>query len=154
MQALEVIRELQKHFPIKRSPMRVGLTVPEQNISSLMEKLDAWDASIVSKDNSGSQLSLVSVFLLLKYIPLPLTMSPLMWCFFFLNKLSICEGSNENVLVWIHSQWFWFIIRTHWTSDVVRNQISGYSMLVCYSFYVYDFCYQWISTVAKFIALS
>lgn len=83
MQALEVIRELQKHFPIKRSPMRVGLTVPEQNISSLMEKLDAWDASIVSKDNSGSQLSLVSVFLLLKYSPLPLTMSPLMWCFFF-----------------------------------------------------------------------
>ncbi|KAH9691513.1 U1-type domain-containing protein [Citrus sinensis] len=57
--ALEVIRELQKHFPIKRSPMRVGLTVPEQNISSLMEKLDAWDASIVSKDNSGSQLSLI-----------------------------------------------------------------------------------------------
>lgn len=58
-QALEVIRELQKHFPIKRSPMRVGLTVPEQNISSLMEKLDAWNASIVSKDNSGSQLSLI-----------------------------------------------------------------------------------------------
>lgn len=83
MQALEVIRELQKHFPIKRSPMRVGLTVPEQNISSLMEKLDAWNASIVSKDNSGSQLSLVSVFLRLKYIPLPLTMSPLMWFFFY-----------------------------------------------------------------------
>lgn len=61
MQALEVIRELEKHFPIKRSPMRVRLTVPEQNFSSLKDKLDSWNASIVSKDNSGSQLSLVSV---------------------------------------------------------------------------------------------
>ncbi|XP_031248579.1 ribosome maturation protein SBDS [Pistacia vera] len=57
-QALEVIRELQKHFPIKRSPMRVRLTLPGQNSSSLMEKLNAWNASIVSKDESGSQLSI------------------------------------------------------------------------------------------------
>lgn len=60
MQALEVIRELQKHFPIKRSPMRLKLIVPEQNISSLMEKLNAWNASVVLKDESGSQLSIVS----------------------------------------------------------------------------------------------
>lgn len=58
-QALEVIRELQKHFPIKRSPMRLKLLVPGQNLSSLLEKLDAWKASIVSRDESGSQLSIV-----------------------------------------------------------------------------------------------
>ncbi|KAK3230499.1 hypothetical protein Dsin_002380 [Dipteronia sinensis] len=58
-QALEVIRELQKNFPIKRSPMRIRLTVPEQNSSSLMEKLNAWNAKIVSKDESGSQISVI-----------------------------------------------------------------------------------------------
>uniref|UniRef100_A0A5B7AJD5 Putative ribosome maturation protein SBDS n=1 Tax=Davidia involucrata TaxID=16924 RepID=A0A5B7AJD5_DAVIN len=58
-QALEVIHELQKHFPIKRSPMRLRLTVPEQKFSSLLEKLNAWNASVVSKDESGSQLSVI-----------------------------------------------------------------------------------------------
>lgn len=62
MQALEVIRELQKHYPIKRSPMRIRLTLPGQNSSSLLEKLNVWNASIVSKDESGSQLSIVSNF--------------------------------------------------------------------------------------------
>lgn len=61
MQALEVIHELQKHFPIKRSPMRLRLTVPEQEVSALLEKLTAWNASIVSKDPSGNQLSIVSL---------------------------------------------------------------------------------------------
>ncbi|GAV69137.1 SBDS domain-containing protein/SBDS_C domain-containing protein [Cephalotus follicularis] len=58
-QALDVIRELQKHFPIKRSPMRVKLNVPEQNFTTLMEKLNVWNASIVSKDESGIQLSVI-----------------------------------------------------------------------------------------------
>ncbi|XAR62425.1 hypothetical protein NMG60_11017172 [Bertholletia excelsa] len=58
-QALEVIRELQKHFPIKRSPMRLRLSVPQKNFSSLSEKLSAWDASIISKDESGSQFSII-----------------------------------------------------------------------------------------------
>ncbi|KAA8538332.1 hypothetical protein F0562_027845 [Nyssa sinensis] len=58
-QALDVIQELQKHFPIKRSPMRLRLAVPEQNFSSLLEKLNAWNASIVSKDETGSQLSII-----------------------------------------------------------------------------------------------
>ncbi|GLT74882.1 hypothetical protein SLA2020_466470 [Shorea laevis] len=58
-QALEVIHELQKHFPIKRSPMRLRLTVPEQNFSSLSEKLNSWSSTIVSKDVSGSQLSVI-----------------------------------------------------------------------------------------------
>lgn len=57
-QSLDVIRELQKHFPIKRSPMRLRLYVPEQKFSSLSEKLNDWTASIVSKDESGSQLSI------------------------------------------------------------------------------------------------
>ncbi|ERN19863.1 ribosome maturation protein SBDS [Amborella trichopoda] len=58
-QALEVIRELQKHFPIKRSPMRLQLTVPEKNAPPLIEKLSTWNAHIVSREDSGNQLTLV-----------------------------------------------------------------------------------------------
>lgn len=58
-QALEVIHELQKHFPIKRSPMRLRLIVPDHEFSSLSEKLTAWNASIISKDQSGSQISTI-----------------------------------------------------------------------------------------------
>ncbi|KAH7525199.1 uncharacterized protein LOC107435977 [Ziziphus jujuba] len=54
-QALEVVHELQKHFPIKRSPMRLRLTVPKEELSSLKEKLNSWNANIVSEDQSGSQ---------------------------------------------------------------------------------------------------
>ena len=60
LQALEVIRELQKSFPIKRSPMRLRLTVPGQNFHTVCEKLNELSATIVSKDESGSQLSVVS----------------------------------------------------------------------------------------------
>lgn len=72
MQALEVIHELQKLFPIKRSPMRLRLTVPEPQFSSLMEKLNAWNANIVSKDQSGNQISVVSMncyVLELRFLP-------------------------------------------------------------------------------------
>ncbi|MCL7023881.1 hypothetical protein MKW94_001936 [Papaver nudicaule] len=55
-QALGVIRELQKHFPIKRAPMRLKLIVPEESLPFLMEKLNAWDAKIVSQDEYGNQL--------------------------------------------------------------------------------------------------
>lgn len=58
-QALDVIRELQKHFPIKRSPMRLRLTVPGQALSSVSEKLNEWNSSIVSKEESESQLSVI-----------------------------------------------------------------------------------------------
>jgi ribosome maturation protein SDO1 len=58
-QALEVIRELQKHFPIKRSPMRVRVIVPGQKFSALSEKFTEWNANIVSKDESGTQLSVI-----------------------------------------------------------------------------------------------
>ncbi|KAG9131384.1 hypothetical protein Leryth_019631 [Lithospermum erythrorhizon] len=55
-QALDVIRELQKQFPIKRAPMRLRLIVSKENMSSLLEKLNGWDANLVSKDESGNQL--------------------------------------------------------------------------------------------------
>lgn len=58
-QALELIHELQKHFPIKRSPMRLRVCVPEKDFSSLLEKLNVWNASVVSKDDSGSQPSVI-----------------------------------------------------------------------------------------------
>lgn len=58
-QALDVIRELQKHFPIKRSPMRLRLTLPQQNFDSLAEKLTEWNTVTVSKGESGSQVSIV-----------------------------------------------------------------------------------------------
>ncbi|KAI5597456.1 hypothetical protein POPTR_002G073200v4 [Populus trichocarpa] len=58
-QALDVIRELQKHFPIKRSPMRLRLAVIGQKFPNLLEKLNAWDANVVSKDESGSHQSVI-----------------------------------------------------------------------------------------------
>lgn len=58
-QALEVIRELQKHFPIKRSPMKLRLTVTEQKLSSLLDKLTPWGATILSKDEAENQLSVI-----------------------------------------------------------------------------------------------
>ncbi|KAI3856339.1 hypothetical protein MKW92_000345 [Papaver armeniacum] len=55
-QAIQVIRELQKHYPIKRAPMRLKLVVPEEGLPFLMEKLNAWNAEIVSQDGYGNQL--------------------------------------------------------------------------------------------------
>ncbi|XP_026434619.1 uncharacterized protein LOC113332261 isoform X1 [Papaver somniferum] len=54
-----VIRELQRCYPIKRAPMRLRLTIPEENACSLMKKLNAWNAEIVSKVESKNQLSLI-----------------------------------------------------------------------------------------------
>ncbi|PQQ19115.1 ribosome maturation protein SBDS [Prunus yedoensis var. nudiflora] len=39
--------------------MRLRLIVPEQEFSSLSEKLTAWNATIVSKDQTGSQISII-----------------------------------------------------------------------------------------------
>ncbi|XP_020588768.1 ribosome maturation protein SBDS-like [Phalaenopsis equestris] len=52
-QALEVIKELQEHFPIKRAPMRLRLIVPEIYLSSLMDKLGEWNANVILKNASG-----------------------------------------------------------------------------------------------------
>ncbi|KAJ4965089.1 hypothetical protein NE237_016938 [Protea cynaroides] len=58
-QALEVIHELEKNFPIKKAPMRLRLTVSENHLTSVMEKLNSWNANTVSKDGSENQLSVV-----------------------------------------------------------------------------------------------
>ncbi|KAF7816760.1 ribosome maturation protein SBDS [Senna tora] len=58
-QALEVIQELQKHFPIKRCPIRIRVAAPENEIPTLLEKLNEWDASIISKEGSAGQLSVI-----------------------------------------------------------------------------------------------
>lgn len=58
-QALELIRELQKHFPIKRSPMRLRLIIPEIQEANFLQKLQTWNPCIVSKEVSGNQLSMV-----------------------------------------------------------------------------------------------
>lgn len=41
--------------------MRLRLTVPEKEFSSISEKLNTWNAIIVSKDESGNHLSIVSL---------------------------------------------------------------------------------------------
>lgn len=58
-QALKVIKKLIEHFPIKRAPLTVRFTAPKSNLAGLMEKLDEWNAIVISKDESGSQSSLV-----------------------------------------------------------------------------------------------
>lgn len=60
MQALELIQELQKHFPIKRCPLRIRAVAPEEQVHALLEKLNEWNATVVSKEGSSSQLSVVS----------------------------------------------------------------------------------------------
>jgi ribosome maturation protein SDO1 len=60
-QALKVIKKLIEHFPIKRAPLTVRFTAPKSNLAGLMEKLDEWNAIVISKDESGSQSSLVSL---------------------------------------------------------------------------------------------
>ncbi|KAG0464429.1 hypothetical protein HPP92_020498 [Vanilla planifolia] len=58
-QALEVIKELQERYPIKRVPMRIRFIIPETNLSVLSEKLSIWNANFVLKDLSGVQPSVV-----------------------------------------------------------------------------------------------
>lgn len=60
LQALDVIHRLVKKFPIKRSPMRLRLTVGEQNFSTVLEKIGTWNGEIVTMDESGTQFSVVS----------------------------------------------------------------------------------------------
>lgn len=58
-QALEVIKELQEHFPIKRAPMRLRLVVPEQYLSSLTEMLGGWNANVVLRDAAGGMPTVI-----------------------------------------------------------------------------------------------
>lgn len=58
-QALELIQELQKHFPIKRCPLRVRAAASEEQVPALLEKLSEWKATVISKEGTGAQLSVV-----------------------------------------------------------------------------------------------
>ncbi|XP_014492101.1 ribosome maturation protein SBDS [Vigna radiata var. radiata] len=58
-QALELIQELQKHFPIKRCPLRIRATAPQDQLPNLLEKLKEWNATVISKEGSSAQLSVV-----------------------------------------------------------------------------------------------
>lgn len=60
IQALELIQELQKHFPIKRCPLRIRATAPQDQLPNLLEKLKEWNATVISKEGSSAQLSVVS----------------------------------------------------------------------------------------------
>ncbi|KAJ4802295.1 Ribosome maturation protein SBDS [Rhynchospora pubera] len=59
-QALDLIKELQKHFPIKRAPMRLRLIIPQSSFSSLLDKISSWEGTtIMSRDESGNEPSIV-----------------------------------------------------------------------------------------------
>ncbi|KAF8712610.1 hypothetical protein HU200_028366 [Digitaria exilis] len=57
--ALKVIKKLMENFPIKRAPLRVRFTAPKPSFAGLMEKVAEWNATIISKDLSGTQASIV-----------------------------------------------------------------------------------------------
>lgn len=61
-QALELIQELQKHFPIKRCPLRIRATAPDDQVPELLGKLNEWNAIVISKEGSSAQLSVVSKY--------------------------------------------------------------------------------------------
>ncbi|KAL1369773.1 hypothetical protein HN51_000138 [Arachis hypogaea] len=58
-QALELIQELQKHYPIKRCPLRIRVAAPEEEVPALLEKLNEWKSTIISKEGSSGQLSVI-----------------------------------------------------------------------------------------------
>jgi ribosome maturation protein SDO1 len=58
-QALELIQELQKHYPIKRCPLRVRAAAPEEQVPVLLEKLSEWKATVISQEGTAAQLSVV-----------------------------------------------------------------------------------------------
>uniref|UniRef100_A0A0D9X3L1 Ribosome maturation protein SDO1/SBDS central domain-containing protein n=1 Tax=Leersia perrieri TaxID=77586 RepID=A0A0D9X3L1_9ORYZ len=57
-QALKVIKKLMEHFPIKRAALRMRFTAPK---SKFAEQIEEWNANVISKDESGSQPSVVSL---------------------------------------------------------------------------------------------
>ncbi|RAL37157.1 hypothetical protein DM860_004079 [Cuscuta australis] len=58
-QALDVIHELQKHYPIKRAPMRLRLTIPVHHSTSISDKLKDWNVGVISREEAGSHLSIL-----------------------------------------------------------------------------------------------
>lgn len=58
-QALELIRDLQKQFPIIRARMKLRLVVPFSGIKDLMNILNSWNARIEAKEETNTSMSLV-----------------------------------------------------------------------------------------------
>ncbi|XP_044967649.1 ribosome maturation protein SBDS [Hordeum vulgare subsp. vulgare] len=60
-QALRVIKKLIENpkYKIKRAPLTVRFIAPKSNLAGLMEKLDGWNAIVLSKDESADQSSVV-----------------------------------------------------------------------------------------------
>jgi ribosome maturation protein SDO1 len=59
-QALDLIKELEKHYPIKRAPMRLRLIVPQGSFPSLLDKISSWEGTTISsRGESGNEPSVV-----------------------------------------------------------------------------------------------
>eukprot|EP00252_Welwitschia_mirabilis_P005428 TRINITY_DN1590_c0_g1_i1.p1 TRINITY_DN1590_c0_g1~~TRINITY_DN1590_c0_g1_i1.p1 ORF type:complete len:376 (+),score=83.66 TRINITY_DN1590_c0_g1_i1:299-1426(+) len=58
-QALELIRELQKQFPIKRALMKLRLVIPIDQEANMLQRLNEWNGSVESKEIAGQQLIIV-----------------------------------------------------------------------------------------------
>lgn len=58
-QALELIRELQKKYPITRARMKLRFVVPINQIESLTTALSSWNAQIEGKEETTTNTSLV-----------------------------------------------------------------------------------------------
>ncbi|KAJ7294289.1 hypothetical protein O6H91_05G125300 [Diphasiastrum complanatum] len=56
-QALELIKDLQKQFPLKRAHMRLRLVVPATEGSKLVQMFDSWNAQVDRKEETGGLLS-------------------------------------------------------------------------------------------------
>ncbi|KAJ6954156.1 ribosome maturation protein SBDS isoform X2 [Populus alba x Populus x berolinensis] len=78
-QALDVIRELQKHFPIKRSPMRLRLAVIGPNFPDLLE---------------SSMPGMLTLFLKLNLEAINLLFSGFVSCIHPLNVLVLCIATG------------------------------------------------------------
>jgi ribosome maturation protein SDO1 len=59
IQALELIRELQKQFPISRAHMKLRLVVPLIQSQSLLTTLDSWNARVEAKDEMNGVTSVM-----------------------------------------------------------------------------------------------
>lgn len=59
MQALELIRELQKKYPITRACMKLRFVVPDNQIDRLTTTLNTWNARIETKEKMTAVTTLV-----------------------------------------------------------------------------------------------
>lgn len=59
VQALELIRELQKKYPITRACMKLRFVVPDNQIDRLTTTLNTWNARIETKEKMTAVTTLV-----------------------------------------------------------------------------------------------